>query len=178
MYIYSRNLWIYRAPLRDLLRGAQHIMAPCFRGANLVWKGVPWVLKIQQTEVYSTGLRESSPEFLFNYIQICIYLWALLTICAGDKSKGFMPLIVGRVMLQTSWNSKFADDTYLLVGSSSIETLNNEYENIKQWAEMNNMKIHPSKTKELIVTWARSRTARIPPSPSSIGQKGWRRSWF
>ena len=27
--------------------------------------------------------------------------------------------------------TKFADDTYLLVSSSSIETLNDEYENIK-----------------------------------------------
>ena len=59
--------------------------------------------------------------------------------------------------------TKFADDTYLWwAPSSSIETLTDEYENIKQWAEMNNMKIHPSKTKELIVTRARSRTARIP----------------
>src|SRR6218665_3613556 len=32
-------------------------------------------------------------------------------------------------------------------------------------AEMNNMKIHPFKTKELIVTRARSRTARIPSQP-------------
>src|SRR6218665_1616894 len=61
--------------------------------------------------------------------------------------------------------TKFADDTCLLVGSSSIETLNDEYKNIKQWAEMNNMKIHPSKTKELIVTRVRSRTARIPSQP-------------
>src|SRR6218665_837415 len=30
---------------------------------------------------------------------------------------------------------------------------------------MNNMKIHPSKTKELIVTRARSRTARVPSKP-------------
>ena len=33
-----------------------------------------WVLKVQQTEARSTWLRVSSPEFLFNYTQICLFL--------------------------------------------------------------------------------------------------------
>ena len=52
------------------------------RGVNLVWKlrcrgfenRVLWVLKIQQTEAFSTGLWVSLLEFLFNYIQISIFL--------------------------------------------------------------------------------------------------------
>ena len=33
-----------------------------------------WVLKIQQMEAHSTGLRVSYLEFLFNYIQIYLFL--------------------------------------------------------------------------------------------------------
>src|SRR6218665_1351977 len=55
--------------------------------------------------------------------------------------------------------------TYLLVGSTSIGTLVDEFDNIKKWAENNNMKIHPSKTKGLIVSRARSRTTQVPSQP-------------
>jgi len=61
--------------------------------------------------------------------------------------------------------TKFADATYLLVGSTSIGTLVDEFDNIKKWAENNNMKIHPSKTKELIVSRARSRIPQVPSQP-------------
>src|SRR6218665_372384 len=61
--------------------------------------------------------------------------------------------------------TKIADDTYLLVGSRSIGTLVEEFDNIKKWAENNNMKIHPSKTKELIVSRARSTTTQVPLQP-------------
>ena len=37
-------------------------------------------------------------------------------------------------------------------------TVTDEYDNIKKWAETNNMKIHPSKTKEMVVNRARSRS--------------------
>ena len=36
--------------------------------------GVSWVLEIQQTKVHSTESRVSSPEFLFNNIQIFLFL--------------------------------------------------------------------------------------------------------
>ena len=61
--------------------------------------------------------------------------------------------------------TKFADDTCLLVGSTSIGTLVDEFDNIKKWAENNNMRIHSSKTKELIVSRARSRTTQVPSQP-------------
>src|SRR6218665_4109751 len=47
---------------------------------------------------------------------------------------------------RTSQNAitKFPDDTYLLVGSTSIGTINEEFNNIEQWANNNNnMKVHP-----------------------------------
>jgi len=56
------------------------------RGVNLIWKlgvgvvgqgmktGKLWVLMVRQTEARSTGLRVSSPEFLFNYAQIILFM--------------------------------------------------------------------------------------------------------
>lgn len=61
--------------------------------------------------------------------------------------------------------TKFADDTYLLVGSTSIGTINEEFNNIEQWADNNNMKVHPSKTKELIVSRPRSKPKIDPLRP-------------
>ena len=84
-------------------------------------------------------------------------------------------------MLSRPWNSihgiekkfltKFADGTYLLVGSASIGTIKDGYENIVQWVEKNNMKIHPSKTKEFIIYRARSRTTLEPSQPFIEGAK-------
>src|SRR6218665_3014221 len=44
-------------------------------------------------------------------------------------------------------------------------TVTDKYDNIKKWAETNNMKIHPSKTKELVVTRARTRSMHPPSKP-------------
>src|SRR6218665_1166597 len=46
----------------------------------------------------------------------------------------------------------------LLVGSGSVSTVAAEFDNIKRWAEANNMVIHPSKTKELVIYRARRRS--------------------
>src|SRR6218665_3722934 len=55
--------------------------------------------------------------------------------------------------------TKFADDTYLLVGSNCITTVADEIANMKDWAARNNMRIHPTKTKEIglkdsLVDWS------------------------
>src|SRR6218665_3653195 len=49
-------------------------------------------------------------------------------------------------------------DTYLLVGSESVGTVAEELENIKCWAAANDMAIHPTKTKELVVYRAKRRS--------------------
>src|SRR6218665_944456 len=43
------------------------------------------------------------------------------------------------------------DDTYLLVGSSNIDTLAMEFDHVKKWAATNNLRLNPSKTRELII---------------------------
>src|SRR6218665_1362773 len=52
---------------------------------------------------------------------------------------------------------KYANDTYLLVASRYINTAQEEFDNISQWAERNNLKLSASKTKELIVFRRRSK---------------------
>src|SRR6218665_967789 len=52
--------------------------------------------------------------------------------------------------------TKFADDTYQLVGSGRFSTVAAELDN--SWAEANNVAIHPSKTKELVVYRVRRRS--------------------
>src|SRR6218665_69458 len=52
---------------------------------------------------------------------------------------------------------KYVDDTYLLVASRYTNTAQEEFDNISQWAERNNLKLNASKTKELIVFRRRSK---------------------
>jgi len=44
----------------------------------------------------------------------------------------------------------------LLIGSSMLHSAVEEFDNINSWALKNNLKIHPSKTKEMIVVGRRS----------------------
>src|SRR6218665_3257333 len=59
---------------------------------------------------------------------------------------------------------KYADDTYVLVGSAMVHTVTDEFNNIQSWAAKNNLKIHPSKTKEIIFSWRRSKV-QYPSDP-------------
>jgi hypothetical protein len=47
--------------------------------------------------------------------------------------------------------NKYADDTYLLIGSSHLQTAIGEYENISTWARMNNLRLNKSKTREMVI---------------------------
>src|SRR6218665_1042044 len=46
---------------------------------------------------------------------------------------------------------KYADDSYLLIGSSNLQTAANEFKNIVTWADKNNLCLNRSKTKEMII---------------------------
>src|SRR6218665_1656994 len=71
------------------------------------------------------------------------------------RSRSFRPPPEAQAELK---NRTFGTDTYLLVGSGSVSTVAAEFDDIKHWAEANNMAIHPSKTKELVVYRARRRS--------------------
>ena len=72
--------------------------------------------------------------------------------------------ICGSCML-CSCMAKFADDTYLLVGSSNITTVGEEVEHISAWAMDNNLKLNPAKTKEMLVS---RRGIKRPPKPPIV----------
>src|SRR6218665_3648648 len=46
---------------------------------------------------------------------------------------------------------KYADDTYLLVGSGNVGSLASEIDHVQKWATNNNLRLNPSKTRELII---------------------------
>ena len=57
---------------------------------------------------------------------------------------------------------KFADDTYLIIPASKRDTIGEELASISAWATKNNLKLNPTKSKEMIVM-RRSRRADLPP---------------
>src|SRR6218665_171420 len=59
---------------------------------------------------------------------------------------------------------KYGDDTYVLVGSAMVHTVTDEFNNIQSWAAKNNLKIHPSKTKEIIFSRRHSKV-QYPSEP-------------
>jgi len=61
--------------------------------------------------------------------------------------------------------TKFAADTYLPVRSKGITTVADEIANIKDWAAQNNMRIHTTKTMELVICRTRFRLPPTTPCP-------------
>src|SRR6218665_2806929 len=47
---------------------------------------------------------------------------------------------------------KYADDSYLLVGSRQISTVNEEFSHIKAWAASNNLQLNPLKPESSLST--------------------------
>src|SRR6218665_1540108 len=61
--------------------------------------------------------------------------------------------------------TKYANDTYLMIGSSNIHTTAEEFGNIRAWAMRNNLQINANKTKEMIIFRRRSKSVTYPPEP-------------
>src|SRR6218665_3608770 len=59
---------------------------------------------------------------------------------------------------------KYADDSYLLVGSRQISNVNEEFSHIKALAASNNLQLNPLKTRELIV-YRSGLGASVDPAP-------------
>jgi len=60
---------------------------------------------------------------------------------------------------------KYADDSYLLVGSNNLSTATEEFDHILNWAGANNLRLNPQKTKELIVFKSAHRRVMSPSNP-------------
>ena len=61
---------------------------------------------------------------------------------------------------------KFADDTYLLTGSSQAHTIPSELHLISTWASANNLTLNSSKSKEMIIFRPRHQFDPPPPLPN------------
>src|SRR6218665_671382 len=62
---------------------------------------------------------------------------------------------------------KYDDDSYLLVGSRHISTASEEFDHITDWAGKNNLRLNPSKIRELMV-FRRGGHGRSQPPTSPI----------
>src|SRR6218665_2988726 len=58
---------------------------------------------------------------------------------------------------------KFADATYLLVGSNMRHTVCEEFDGVKKWAELNNLKLNTDKPKQMLVPKSGRWTVPEPP---------------
>jgi Reverse transcriptase (RNA-dependent DNA polymerase) len=63
--------------------------------------------------------------------------------------------------------TKFADDTYLIVPSSKRHTICEELDSISTWASINNLKLNPSKSREMMIT-RRPKSTPLPPSMAGM----------
>ena len=58
---------------------------------------------------------------------------------------------------------KYADDSYLLIPASCIDSTLSELDNISTWASISNLKLNHTKSKEMIVRRPRSKSTALPP---------------
>ena len=61
---------------------------------------------------------------------------------------------------------KFADDTYLVIPADNNHTCEEELQQVQEWAKENNLRLNPSKCKEITFQSSRARarkTLKLPP---------------
>jgi hypothetical protein len=58
---------------------------------------------------------------------------------------------------------KFADDTYLIMPASNVDSRSAEVNNIEAWARTNNLTLNRAKTKEIVFIDSRRRRQVVPP---------------
>src|SRR6218665_1856777 len=78
------------------------------------------------------------------------YYWTV-TSCECGRSQISLFVISHDLCLMTTRTAKYADDSYLLIGSNHLGTAKSEFQHIQLWASRNNLCLNASKTKELIV---------------------------
>jgi hypothetical protein len=62
---------------------------------------------------------------------------------------------------------KFADDTYMIIPASNVDSRTAEVENIEEWEWINNLTLKRSKTKEIVFTDSRRRHKFVSPPPNA-----------
>ena len=63
---------------------------------------------------------------------------------------------------------KFADDTYLVVPASNVESRAAEIGNMEKWARGNNLTLNRKKSKEIVFSDCRRRLQTTPPPMTDV----------
>ena len=63
--------------------------------------------------------------------------------------------------------SKFADDTYLVIPASNVDSRATEIDSIETWARTNNLTLNRNKSKEIVFTDSRRRRRIESPPPAT-----------
>jgi len=64
---------------------------------------------------------------------------------------------------------KFANDTFLIIPASNVDSRSAEFNNIETWARKNNLTLNRSKSKEIVfIDRKRKREAAPPPEMAGI----------
>jgi hypothetical protein len=61
---------------------------------------------------------------------------------------------------------KYADDTYLIVPANNSHTIASELDHIATWASVNNLRLNPTKSTEMVIRSGRNASQPPPPLPS------------
>ena len=59
----------------------------------------------------------------------------------------------------------YADDTYIIIQSSNVDTRIEELVNVERWAKVNNLTLNRAKCAELVIHDARRKRQLVLPSP-------------
>jgi len=59
---------------------------------------------------------------------------------------------------------KYADDTYIIIPSSNIDTRIEELDNVEQWAKVNNLTLNRAKCSEMVIHDSRRKRQLVMPS--------------
>jgi len=65
---------------------------------------------------------------------------------------------------------KYADDTYLIVPASGVDTRATEINNITTWAIRNNLTLNMAKTTEIVIYDSRRKQQHMPPPLPGIAR--------
>jgi len=60
---------------------------------------------------------------------------------------------------------KYADDTYIIIPSSNVDTRTEELDNVEQWAKVNNLTLKRAKCAEMVIHDSRRKRQLVTPSP-------------
>ena len=117
-----------------------------------------WILALLSNQKHCTKYQEKL--FLLDAINASIIQGS------GMGPSNFVTVISGlKTIHKRNLLMKYADDSYVLIPASVIQTTSEELENIETWAKSSNLRLNAAKTKELIITLPGKKPLLPPPYP-------------